>query len=681
MENTYSENLKVTVLVNDDVSVLTELPKAANLTEIRKILAKVPEIRMGHKAYFICLRVEGTPIIPHNNERKYFLEDVIDDTKNPKNMKIKGELEPNWTEIINNNLLEYGFFFTENGPKSATEKAFKIVKFPKTTLPNQIVLDQELNCKTEIDEIRIKSLFLTTNLDAKLPSIPIFARFGGSCQSNNVKHKNNVNSKTYQKSIRIKAIFSMSESEIKPTEEFVLAVDKALESKNRRKSLEQVSSEFGEFWCKKLGIGGSILYVKKGGSIVNENKRSKGKEVKVNLSFGGGVGGKNEETNQMNAVASEYTCFEIRGGLKNLFRERDPGEWFTSLEDYKTWEVAAYFPEIHSIFDILDEERRAKVAEAFGTQIIDSQVVDLGFMMDISKPDPCIYEIPKQYDLSNCQIFVTEMKDMKDDNSDTIFASRVHYMNEKEPPVILLHRLGSLAKKTKYQKFSIKLGWIVLGTSTMLPTKLVFENGESKIKVGNKNCSASIISSRELCPDESLLATCVSRSKDSQVNFAKSKYVTRSHFVYENNAIDACAFCYDLKTGELFYQLDNLEATFSINYSIIFGRQIDEFGQAQINSESRISIKSTRHKIDFGCYRNLTQPCLQSPVFVNLVLDKCPKQCPHGILNITPNHAEFKHIYFSSPNLKDRQIAYFRAPIRINDKGKAKHYYMHYTCP
>ncbi|CAG8613480.1 4970_t:CDS:2 [Ambispora leptoticha] len=458
----------------------------------------------------------------------------------------------------------------------------------------------------------------------------------------------------------------MSESEIKPTKAFIAAVDEALGSTNPRKSLEQVSNEFGQFWCKKLGIGGSILYEIKEEFIVDENKNSKNIEGKIEVGIGGTVG-KSEETNQMNTVNNKYSYFQIRGGSDKLFYEQGLKGWIASLENDETWEVAVYYPDIQSIFDILGDERRAKVAAALGKQIIDSQVVQFNFRMDISKPHPYIYEIPKQYALSNCQFFVTEMKD--DDKSDTIFASRVHYISSEEPPIIILHRLGSLNKKQKLRTFSIKLGRIVLGTSTMLPQKLVFKSGETQITAKNEYCSV-VIPSHELDPNESLLATYVSRSKGLQDNYKKSIYVTRSHFVYNNedNAIHACAFCYDLENQKLFYQLNNLQATFLINYSVISGSQIDELGQAQIKLIKPFYQTATqRHKIELDSYCGLTKPCLQSPIFVCLVLDKCPKVCPHGVFNITPNYAEFMSIDSLSTNWENRRIAYFRAPIWVNE--------------
>ncbi|CAG8500447.1 11104_t:CDS:2 [Ambispora gerdemannii] len=210
----------------DDTRVVTKLPTAANLTEIRKILSGKSELIMGRKAYF-CQSIKDSPIIPHDEEKKYFLENVIDSVKRLK---------------------------LRNGSKSAEKKAFEILQYPKSTLQIPITSEQELNCRTEIDDIRAKNLFVTTSLDVNLPYTLISAMLGGSYQSNSVNHNNNVNIKTYQKSTRIKAIFSMSESEIKPTKEFVSAVDVAVArvSTNRRESLEQVTRDFGKFWCKKL---------------------------------------------------------------------------------------------------------------------------------------------------------------------------------------------------------------------------------------------------------------------------------------------------------------------------------------------------------------------------------------------------------------------------------------------
>ncbi|CAG8548417.1 13213_t:CDS:10 [Ambispora leptoticha] len=667
MENISSE--EITVQVNDDSPLLISLPKAANLTEIRNILSERYDIKMGPKTYFVCPK-DGSPTIPYHEEKKYSLENIINLTKN---LKIKGELEPNWKEIIEKNKLECGLFFTDDGPRSAEEKAFEIVQYPKTTLLNQIASFQEIECKTEKDDFCTKNLFVVANLDVN-SHIPISAKFGAFYQKNSIKHSANVKLNTYRKSKKIKAIFSMSESEVKPTKEFISAVNKALESDYPREFLKKVTEKFGQFWCKKLEIGGSILYVKKEESNVKENIRREEKSIDGAIKFG-----KYEGTNQMNAATNKYSYFQIRGGLEKDYHKGMAG-WFTSLEDYKTWEVAAY-SDIHSIFDILDDERRKKVAEVFGKRIIDSRVVKLVFLMDISRPDPYIYELPIKYDLSNCQIFVTEMKD--DNNSDTIFASRVHYINDKDPPVILLHRFGSLNKRPKIQKFSIKLGWIVLGTSTMLnlPNEPIFESGESPITVkDNKHCSATI-SLHELGPNESLLATCVSRSRNFLDDCRESKYITRSHFVYNNSSIKACAFFYDLISGKQFYQLDDLNTHFSINYSIIIGQQNDEFGQAQINVTSDSVIKNpfnqTRYKICFENYNHLTsqhendqfaatssthstQSCLQNPIFVNLIMDKCSerRKCPHGVLNPIPEHVQFKSIHRVDVN--NEKIAYFR---------------------
>ncbi|CAG8613499.1 4971_t:CDS:2 [Ambispora leptoticha] len=191
MENT-STNLEVTVLINDnDTSVRTELPKAAKLTEIREILAKNPEIRMGHKAHFIICE-EGSaiiPIIPHDEEENYLLNKIIDSASN---LKIKGELKPNWAEIIEKNSLEYGLFFTKDGPKPAEKKAFKFKSYSEITFRTPKTSDQELKYSAEIDDMRAKNPMFSTNISVKLPNMPISANFGGTYRSNSTHHSNNV---------------------------------------------------------------------------------------------------------------------------------------------------------------------------------------------------------------------------------------------------------------------------------------------------------------------------------------------------------------------------------------------------------------------------------------------------------------------------------------------------------
>ncbi|CAG8593721.1 1565_t:CDS:10 [Ambispora gerdemannii] len=615
------------------------------LDDDEKISGDIP-IHIEEKTSINVQVDDETPILlklppdAKDHESELFLFEILTDKNS-----LKIQREPDWAKINENCNFEYGLNFTSKGPSKGKEKAVEILDILYHSVTMQSFGCSEL---VECKEAKEKLCILNYLASSQLPFSPVSMRLGGSMQS--TSQKNDKEEITiYRKDRRIMAILKLNESDIKPTKKFEDAVDEALRSNDPRKSLENVTEQYGQFFCKGFEIGGIIL-------SIGQNKKI------TNLRIG--------KINPINYSNDGDEFFQMCGGLENRYLVEGMRGWLDSLKNYKNWRVAEYF-DICSIFDILDEERRTKVATALGRRIIDSQVVKLELVMDISKPDPFIYQykIPKEYDLSDCQIFVTEMKD---DNSDTIFASRVHYINDKESPVILLYRLGKLKKQPAFRRFSVKLGLSILGISTILNLdgqNLVFESGESLITVKDEHCSA-IITSRKLNPHESLLATCVSRSNSfTNADPLTSKYLARYHFVYNDGAIEACAFFYDLEKRELFYQLDNLNTTFSISYSIISGQRNNKFGQAQITSESCITgIKSKRYKILFDSYRDLTQSCLRNPIFVNLILNKCPKYCPHGVFNITPDYAEFKYIIdvgFFNTSLKNMQIVYFCAPYAV----------------
>ncbi|CAG8654157.1 3464_t:CDS:2, partial [Ambispora gerdemannii] len=637
----------VTVQVNDDTPIRIELPLEKKLTEIRKILSDKPDIRMGHKVDFIDLSTKCNPKIPYENEEKYNLRNILG---KDNSLKISGNIEPDWIEIIENNSLEYGIFFTKDGPKHVEEKkAFKILRHPKSTLRNPITLNEEKACKTEIDEIYLKNLVVKTNLHS-------IATIDGSYISTSEIHRNNAKFDSYCTSVRINAVFNMTKTEIEPTDEFVSAVDAALRSPDRCQSLKQVTEEFGEYWCEQAKIGGSILYVSRKESGVREVIGAEEQNASAALKLADttaieGRIGTNQGKKISNSREKEYSFIKIRGGSETKFYEEGFAEWLKSLKNYDKWRVVEY-SETHSIFDILDKDRQAEVAKGFQKQIVGSKVININFEMDLSTPKPhqYSYEFPKNIDLSNTQIFITEMNDNK---SDTIFASRVHYYARKETPVILLHRLGKLKKQPTIRRFSVKLGFILIGTTNRLnliernSSQLEFENGTALIT-----------------PNTSLLATFVSKSNDNPDN---SKHIARAHFVNQNDSINACAFYYNLESRQLDYRLENME--FSINYSIISGQEkTAKFGRAQIKNKfiksmSRRLTRSKRFEVIFDDYHKLQfvnerKPCLKNPIFVNLLLRKCPENCPHGVFNITLDHAAFKTIIDSS-GLQSAQIAYF----------------------
>ncbi|CAG8568484.1 2074_t:CDS:2 [Ambispora gerdemannii] len=686
----------IKVQINRDTPILMQLPINKKLNEIRPLLADEVNVRMGSKMYFM------TPVakILQANECKYLLSKILYNN----NLKIIGEQEPDWEYIKNTCKLEYGVVFSKKGPVSAKKKAFDITGLHLRKLARPITIDETIVCQTDFDKSCVENLLAKVEVTAKLPwSSSISATLGGSIETEN--HINIGNLSTYRTSKRINAKLSYSEQEVKPTKEFIKAVDVALVSDDPRKNLKIVAKEYGPLWCNILGIGGRILFIESQETNLNEYISSTETTAAGNIRVTeyaeiGGEAGRCQQMRQMNSFINKYSFFRMFGGSEESYHEFGMSGWLSSLNDYQQWAVAEY-TEINSIFDILDQDRRSKVAAALTKQILESKIETLSFRMDFSRTDPYSHELPQNLQLSNTdQIFVTIMKE---DESKNLFATRVHYIDDKSPPVILIHRLGKLKKRSKSPIVNLKLGWIVIGTSTMLnlfgqslAQQPVFESDEIKASTcnSNKRLIAIITNKRKKDPNSSILATCVSRTNDLQQDPMASKYIAGTHFVNndKNNAIEACTFCYDLQNMKPCLQFDNMPVKLSVNYSIVAGTGKLKFGQTQITSKpitskplGSILSQSKRFEVCFDVYLNLTeqpttpptsslsereqslssssaQRTLQSPIFISLVSDNCPAHCVHGFFNITPNHAIFKSLKNSFT--KNGQVAYFCVPTR-----------------
>ncbi|CAG8514727.1 8815_t:CDS:2, partial [Ambispora leptoticha] len=665
----------INVQRNDDTTFLIPLPINKTLTEIRHLLAIEKEIRMDSKMYF------GNPFakISQNYEGKYLLKAILDSNNH---LKIIGDYEPNWEEIKVICKLAYGVDFSETGPKYAEKKAFDITTLHLSKLAITDTLDEIITCRTKSDKICAKNLITNFQVTANLLWSSISATLKESRGTE--KHTSTENSTTYKSFKRIKAEALYIEA--KPTEEFKKAVENALAPNNphnKLENLEKVAKEYGPLYCKKLGIGGRILVQENKEGIAYQHDMSRetnasGRlEVTQNVEIGGEAG-KSQQTKKINSSVNENSFFRMFGGLNTKYHGSGMSGWVDSLNNYQNWAVAEY-TEINSVFDILDPGTRSRIAE-LSKRIVESEVVELTY--EIADIKPYTYYLPSNLQLSNTDhIFVTVMKE---DESKNLFAARVHYIDEKSRPIILIHHL----KPLKAPKFiTLKLGLIVIGTPTLLDlAQPVFESKEIEIEEieikandDNKRLMATI--NQKIDSNSSLLATCVSREEDPK-NLTGYEYIAGTHFVYKDDAIKACAFCYKSQKSkflnkEELLQIKNMPIKLSVNYSIIAGTGKHQFGKTKIISES-LSPRSKCFKVSFDDYPRLIeqsvpppvpllnekvslsatmQRTLQNPVFISLILGNCPKDCVHGFFNITPNHAMFRSLKNSFT--EDGQIVHY----------------------
>ncbi|CAG8626176.1 7975_t:CDS:2, partial [Ambispora gerdemannii] len=361
------EYMYINTQINSDTPILTQLPINKKLNEIRRLLAVEPKIRMGPKMEFLSPFAR----IPQNYECDFPLTEILHSNNN---LKIIGENEPDWEYIKNICKLEYGVDFSEKGPESAKKKAFDITRLEAEILEITDAIDETVVCQTELDKICEQNFLVKSEVTVNLSWLSISSTFGRSGEIEN--HKNIENSITCQTSKIIKATISYSESNVTPTTEFIKDVNDAFASDDPRKTLEKVAKEYGPLWCKRLGIGGRILYKKIKENNLNEYNNSR--EIKTSVKAKvteyaaiDGEAGRSQQTKQMDSVINEFSSCRIFGGSEECHRESKK-EWINSLNDYRKWKVAEY-AEINSIFDILDQKTRSKVAAILTKRIVESK--------------------------------------------------------------------------------------------------------------------------------------------------------------------------------------------------------------------------------------------------------------------------------------------------------------------
>ncbi|CAG8594573.1 1884_t:CDS:2, partial [Ambispora gerdemannii] len=632
MEDTSSNTIKIQV--NQETPILIKLDRNINLKELRILLSK-NEIQMDDNMVFMQFSVQ----IPISEESELLLFQILSNDT----LKIKAKI--NWIEIGENIHFGSGLHFTENGPQLAKRKAYTDLIYTEE-IKNQPIYDEVVICETENQNSYIKNYVATLNCSP-------FVNICGQTTNQNTAKKG---IKTgYRKSKKVKTILTVTD--LKPTKEFENAIDEALKSDNKREQLKKVTEDFGHFWCERLEIGGIIIY--KETNEISSNKIQKAKDLSAaaNLTPPWPVGievtaGIKRDNSNMEASNNSFKLLIVNGGLEECYYEQGMAGWLKSLNDHRSWK-AVEFSEIRPIFDILDDKRRLEVSEALGKQIIVSQVVELNITLDLSIRKPFIYEFPRNFRFSSTdQIFVTGMSD---DNPKAVFAARLHYVDDRSQPVILLHRLGELKNKSTLKNFSLKLGYIVVGISTLnLSEQLVLES--ARVSFNDNQCSV-IIKNQERDVNTGLISTCVSKSKNLQ-NDPKSELIMGAHFGYGDNELRACTQHYDEKLRPI-YQFDNLPSEFFVNYSVISGQQNDRFGQAQVTKKNLglCLLPSKKSKVTFKKYPQLVTTRLQEPIFISLISNNCQEKCVHGFFKITSEYAVFQS--FNNPITKYHQVAYF----------------------
>ncbi|CAG8855170.1 8612_t:CDS:2, partial [Gigaspora margarita] len=171
--------------------------------------------------------------------------------------------------------------------------------------------------------------------------------------------------------------------------------------------------------------------------------------------------------------------------------------WMESLKNSQSWEIIEY-DDIHSIFDLLDNDLRKKALKALGQRILKAKVETLTFELHSKKP--YIYPLHDKLDISNLDEY-------------QIFASLL---------IVIHHVMSKKKRKQNTKEFSIQLGLVVIGYPSQFDFfpeyQIKFESNKYTVDVGKNNqYTAKIpIPHKEASNilNTCLLSTCILESPD-----------------------------------------------------------------------------------------------------------------------------------------------------------------------
>ncbi|CAG8485735.1 21177_t:CDS:2, partial [Cetraspora pellucida] len=560
----------------------------------------------------------GGGIISQDDEKNYKLGDILHVGENGKIIKFNRSLEYiDDLEIIKLCKLEYGIKMSEDGPVELHEnnKAFEFITQDEVVdlfHPTADIYDKK-DCITRNYNYEItcqKNLIANLNVSTNLPWSSLSTEFKISYKRSRGRTNYNETSMTFDVNLQGRAKVIMA-NKVRPSKRFEKAVDDALKCSNPVEQLKNVCNEYGEFWAREIILGGKIQIIRDGfievGTQTKENVTDA--SVSVNIENVESIfrHNKTEGSKFVTNSKESRTNSKYIGGDSDLAR-KNVDEWIESLKNYTTWRVVEY-RNVVSIFEILEDNLRKCVLDTLGKNILYAQV------------DQCELKfVPNQ----------------KPENEKGTFSVRVIYTTDSNSTKLLstnllIHRFRK-SGNNKPRKYSLKIGWIIIGIPNGF-NYFGFEGlKEFEVKF-SKDFSSNdpysihdIYDEYEKCKTYPLVTCALKISKSLQYDPLDLKIVTGIHFHHKNTHLQMCINNYDLANGNLSSDKDLL-----VQYCIT-QRACTPVPEGKLCDNKGI----------FSTRGNKTRWTCDQPAFVSLYQQTCGNNCIPGLFKITPDNAVFK---------------------------------------
>ncbi|GBC13677.1 hypothetical protein GLOIN_2v1840456 [Rhizophagus irregularis DAOM 181602=DAOM 197198] len=493
-------------VINDSIKFSKILSWKKNLSQIRSELEENNSIIDMELSLFVKISTskdegERLEVIDRDDENKRTLEEIMDTKK-----KVLYLQKYPWENFNEDHKLEHGYTITNNNVLiKANKKAFTIT-----------------NC--EIKKI--------------------------------VGKRTEDNPKTKKEDFIEYSKVSLS-FKLKPTEEFIIRVRKALESDNILQKLREIVKDYGEFISEEIILGGQVYF--------EDSSKNKYKLF---------VGGEKRDYSSFNEV-----------------------EWSKHLNNLNNLHCIKLIKPI-SIFQLLPDELRKGVLSSIGVKIIYTKTEDCKY--DLKESRKRVENIPQdvltifQNEDSECEIFVAVI-DVKEKD---FFNCRISHQDGEDPKLII----HCIQKKFKIRECKLKIRWMVIGYDVNFGLNSSdFDVQLEKFKV--QNCDDHIYKRfLELKSDPSVL--CFGIPKLSKLDRTNESFTVGHHFFddQKNKKTGLCTFSYCLKQKQ---NVNLPEFTFhmfiikcnntSCNYGMVpFKKKISNWPKISINKKPKfISIYSS----------------------------------------------------------------------------------------
>ncbi|RGB27234.1 hypothetical protein C1646_769370 [Rhizophagus diaphanus] len=432
------------------------------LSDIRKELKK---FKIIDDTLFFARKVssesEYSEVIREHEEIS-LLEQIIDKVVNDNSTDIFLYLMKNSNpdlNILNDKCkLDYGCTMSFDGIKRANKKAFTMENCVLEHIGSNGYKKDKLVFTSKEDWMKKTNLFVNTE-DFNVNSFVKYGLSVGITYFQNETFNEVVNS-VYEYTELEKARLKFN---LKPTEEFIKAVNDAIISENPSEEFMEIIKEYGQFIPTKVILGGRV-YLK---DIKESSENSTSKEISGNIN----KIGVNYSNTKRNSKFYRFNHVKLLGGKHpdgKDFDENAEKDWIESLNDYQNWECIEYRNPI-SIFQLLPDDLRKESYRKIGKKILYTGTEDCdyflrepgryrNFVLKLNKlPSHISRIIKKNKDDVDYDIFATAIDT---EGSKKVFFNCKIFKNPKGKPSVIIH---GFQKEFHSCKYKLNVGLTIIG--------------------------------------------------------------------------------------------------------------------------------------------------------------------------------------------------------------------------